>query len=529
MPDNMIGRVLAGRYRIDGHIGQGGQGAVYRGTHLELGRRVAIKRVNRASPEVEVRFRREASAQASLRHPAIVKLLEFDRDAHGDYFMVQEYVEGRTMSDLLASRGALPLEEAVGFMRTLLDAVGEAHAAGIVHRDLKPSNIMIVSGRRGLEPRLLDFGLAKLLDEEQTVLTQSGAILGTPAYLSPEQVTTAPIGPATDLYSLGVIFYEMLVGRRLFSGTLQQVLLAHVTTPPPHLPPDLPRALDRFVQRALAKAPTERYPSAEAMRDALDAALVAPPPSMRARWLLGFALLGVAGLGVGAALLVGGDRAPVEGDPSVVVVRAAGGTSTTRPVAVSRGDEPWGAVNALADADSPDSKPTDAGVSIREERMNADGSIDDRTRASQADSAQPSLPPSRPDPEATPSRAGPPTSPTTTEPARPSSRKPAEPVRERRQAQAVEVASEGRLIHGGDAPSKTEGIPELPKGGPTPTEPSANVYARELDVALAECRCRDAKALIGTLEKYDGGLARRARADFRRRCLVALPGSCLDR
>ncbi|MCB9553599.1 MAG: serine/threonine protein kinase, partial [Myxococcales bacterium] len=275
-PD-IIGRVLGGRYTVDALIGRGGFGAVYRGTHLRLGDTVAIKIITDPPPDLSARFHREAKVQRRLRHPVTVRLLDLDVEADGLHYMVQEYVDGRTLKTVLRDEGPLAPWRLVALMIAVLDALDEAHALGIIHRDLKPENIMVVDGRGGEEARLLDFGIAKLRDRDASdeTLTAQGMVLGTLAYMAPEQVVRGPLGPPTDVYQLGAVMYRLLSGRKPFTGTAQDVLRQHLAAPPPPLPALVPPPLAAVVMRAMEKDQAHRFATAQAMRDALVAARAA--------------------------------------------------------------------------------------------------------------------------------------------------------------------------------------------------------------------------------------------------------------
>lgn len=269
----IVGRILGGRYRVEAQIGQGGFGAVYRATHLELMRPVAIKTLHATHANTEAmlaRFRREARVQATTRHRAIVQLLDFGREPDGLFYMVQEFVDGQTLRTLLGSTGPLPLDRAVHLSVEILDGLAAAHHRGVVHRDLKPANIMLVDGRHGEEVRILDFGLAKLRDAPDNGhdITRTGQVMGTPAFMAPEQIEQGEITPATDIYAVGVLLYLLVTGERPFTGSMRSVLTAHLVRPIPSLPAAL-HVLDPVVGRAMAKAASERYPTAEAMQSAL--------------------------------------------------------------------------------------------------------------------------------------------------------------------------------------------------------------------------------------------------------------------
>jgi tRNA A-37 threonylcarbamoyl transferase component Bud32 len=265
-----VHQVIANRFRIECEIGRGGMGTVYRATHLGLERTVAVKVLKRefaADPEVAERFMREARTMARLRHPRAAIIFDAGRLPDGRPFIVMEHVEGATLAETLARDGCFAPERAVRIAAEICDVLSEAHRLGIVHRDLKPSNIML--NARGV--CVLDFGIAKVLassaDATKTcATTESGIIIGTPRYMSPEQCVGQPVGPASDLYSLGVLLYEMLSGRPPFTDELQSaVLVKQATAPPPPLVarrPDVPRRLAHAVHTLLAKNPSERPRSA---------------------------------------------------------------------------------------------------------------------------------------------------------------------------------------------------------------------------------------------------------------------------
>jgi len=288
--DTLIGRTLGGKYRLEGMIASGGFGAVFRAVQMPLNRQVALKvNLHGQQPAMRARFKREADVLTRLRHPGIVQLLDYGEEVQPDlgpiFYMVQEFVPGEPLKGLLDRQRTLPPHEAVAILDELLVALAEAHRLGIVHRDIKPSNLMLAlepDGRRAI--RILDFGISKATESVDALgtLTATGAFLGTPAYMAPEQCQHLPIGPATDIYAVGVLLYRMLAGRLPFrANSLWGYLSQHIEAPVPDLPDDVPQALTSIVRRAMAKSPAERFASAEQMREAL--LLTLPDASTRLR------------------------------------------------------------------------------------------------------------------------------------------------------------------------------------------------------------------------------------------------------
>jgi eukaryotic-like serine/threonine-protein kinase len=263
--DTLIGRSFDTRYVIERKLGSGGMADVYLAEDQELGRRVALKLLDdrHASDEQFVeRFRREAQSAAGLNHPSIVSI--FDRGyAEGTYYIAMEYLDGRTLKELLVKNGPTPVPIAIDYARQILGALAFAHRNGIVHRDIKPHNI-VVGGDGRL--KVTDFGIAR---SGASQMTEAGSIVGTAQYLSPEQARGAPVDPRSDIYSLGIVLYEMLTGKVPFTGdTPVEIAMKHlsqVPEPPSELRPDIPHDLDAVVMRALAKDPEQRYATAEEM------------------------------------------------------------------------------------------------------------------------------------------------------------------------------------------------------------------------------------------------------------------------
>jgi serine/threonine-protein kinase len=286
--DPMIGRLLDGRYRIDEVLGAGGVGVVYKAMHVHLNSPVAIKVLNErfgGSDELRSRFEREARAQHKLKHPHIVALTDYGV-ADDVPYLTMELLEGQSLSSWLRQEGPPHPEDAVEIMRQVLRGLAFAHAQGVVHRDLKPANVFLVPLPDA--PRyvkLLDFGLAKMLDPDEhdpatrrgdPTLTKIGAVLGTPAYMSPEQASGGEVDPRSDVYSAGVMLFELLTGRQPFPTKDRAAQLrAHLVDPVPALTEVRPElrpsaALVAFLDRALAKDRGVRYPDAAAMLAALD-------------------------------------------------------------------------------------------------------------------------------------------------------------------------------------------------------------------------------------------------------------------
>jgi serine/threonine protein kinase len=269
--DPLIDTLFDGRYLIIRKLGSGGMANVYLAADQELGRRVAIKilddRHARDEQFVE-RFRREAQNAAGLSHPSIVSI--YDRgEAEGTYYIAMEHVEGRTLKELLVARGPSPLGIAIDYTRQILSALRFAHRNGIVHRDIKPHNV-IVDGEGRV--KVMDFGIARAGAASQ--MTEAGSIIGTAQYLSPEQARGAPVDQTSDLYSTGIVLYELLTGSVPFTGeTPVEIAMKHLSqapvAPSAHRP-EIPRDLDYVVLRALAKDPGDRYHSAEEMDSDLE-------------------------------------------------------------------------------------------------------------------------------------------------------------------------------------------------------------------------------------------------------------------
>jgi eukaryotic-like serine/threonine-protein kinase len=268
--DSLIDTLFDGRYRIQRKLGAGGMADVYLAEDQELGRRVAIKILNdrHANDDQFIeRFRREAKNAAALNHPSIVSI--YDRgEAEDTYYIAMEFLDGRTLKELIVSRGAAPVNVAIEYARQILSALRFAHRHGIVHRDIKPHNVLVDSEGR---VKVTDFGIARAGTSQ---MTETGSIVGTAQYLSPEQARGGEIDPRSDLYSLGVVLYELLTGKTPFDGeTPVEIAMKHLSNPPQppsKLRSDIPPELDQVVMRALAKNPDDRYQNAEEMEADLE-------------------------------------------------------------------------------------------------------------------------------------------------------------------------------------------------------------------------------------------------------------------
>ncbi|HZY05468.1 MAG TPA: serine/threonine-protein kinase, partial [Anaeromyxobacteraceae bacterium] len=277
--DPLIGQTIKGTYLVQQRIGSGGMGQVYKAVQINLDRPVALKllRPSFLSDQTIVqRFHREARAASRLHHPNVISVTDFGQTEDGTLFMAMEYLPGRNLLKLMAEEFPLGERRVVQLAGQILSALAEAHGAGIVHRDLKPENVMVESRRD--EPdfvKVLDFGIAKIQepDDRGGRLTQTGLIFGTPDYMSPEQATLVPLDARSDLYSVGVMLYEMLAGRHPFqAATPPAMAQAHAVQPPPPMSERCPPghrvspALEALVMRALAKNPEDRFETAEQMR-----------------------------------------------------------------------------------------------------------------------------------------------------------------------------------------------------------------------------------------------------------------------
>ena len=285
-------RVLSGRYRVDDLIGRGGMASVYRGYDQTLGRTVAIKILKAdlaGDAAFRTRFRLEAQAASRMAHPTIVRVFDAGEDAETGVdgverpvpYIVMELVHGRLLKDVIA-QGDVPTEDALRYIDGILEALEYSHRAGVVHRDIKPGNVMVTDSGR---VKVMDFGIARAVSDSSSTVAETTAIVGTAAYFSPEQAKGESVDARADLYSTGVVLYELLTGRPPFRGdTPVAVAYQHVSEAP--LPPSeindrIPRALDAIVLRALAKDPFQRPQDAAGFREALDETIDGKAPTKR--------------------------------------------------------------------------------------------------------------------------------------------------------------------------------------------------------------------------------------------------------
>ena len=279
--DPMIGRVIADRYLILARLGEGGMGRVYVAEHVKMNRQCAIKVMSATlmnDAESTTRFAREASNAARILHPNVAAVFDYG-EADRTVYLVMEYVDGESLSSLLAREGALDPRRAIDIGRQIADGLTAAHELGIVHRDLKPDNVIIATKRDGREiAKVVDFGIAKAVsDSPQDALTRSGLVIGTPEYMSPEQLLGDPVDARADIYALGCMLYQMLTGLQPFDAdTREQMIRRRLTEPPPHVQaarPAIPRRLDTMIAHMLARSPNERLASAAEVSAGLDPAL----------------------------------------------------------------------------------------------------------------------------------------------------------------------------------------------------------------------------------------------------------------
>ena len=320
-----VGEVLSGRYELTSFIERGAMGEVYEAEHSLMRKTVAVKILHSnvtGKGKIVERFRREAQAAANIDHPNVCVATDFGRTSSGDFFLVMEFLEGRTLQERIDEEGPFETQRALHIANQICSALVRAHAVGVVHRDLKPDNIMLVE--RGDDPdfvKILDFGIARVrMDDQTPELTQTGAVFGTPSYMSPEQAAGDPVDHRTDLYALGNVIYQMLTGRRVFEADRgAQVMAMHVSKEPEppskHAPRILDRSLETLLLDLLAKDPDDRPQTAVELQEEL-----LELSDVDAEWVDG------SGLAI-SSQVEATDRTDDGSDPSRIVTRALDGTS----------------------------------------------------------------------------------------------------------------------------------------------------------------------------------------------------------
>jgi predicted Ser/Thr protein kinase len=364
----MVSEATKGIYKIERELGRGGMAAVYLATELELHRKVAIKIL---PPEFAFgeglveRFQREARTAAQLDHPNIIPIYRVGTAGRLLYFAMK-YVEGRSLADVLRQRKALPIPTVTGVLEAVGAALAYAHSRGVVHRDIKPANILI--DRQGVV-LVSDFGIARAASDD--TITQSGAVVGTPQYMSPEQCAGKRVGPASDQYSLGVVGFEMLTGRTPFDAESAIALLQqHISAPPPKLGPlrqDAPADLVRVIERTMRKKPEERFPSLTAFTEAIELIRITGQHAPEGRAQLKALAVGstLSGLKVvtpisGASRLKQRARTlPIAAGAALVAAAVAGVVMMNRPAPRGGTEASEGPTSPRADSAVSDSQRTD--------------------------------------------------------------------------------------------------------------------------------------------------------------------------
>ncbi|CAM3228604.1 serine/threonine-protein kinase [Corallococcus soli] len=281
--DPLLGTQL-GEFIIQERIGEGGMGLVYRAVHPLIGKQAAIKilRLEIVSPQQVQRLLVEARAVNAIQHPGIIDIFGFGSLPDGRHYIVMELLQGRALSDFAHAEQRMNLESVIWVMDQMLAALGAAHEAGVVHRDLKPENVFIVEAPRiPTSVKLVDFGIAKLLESRDNPLTTDGYVIGTPNFMAPEQIRGDAVSPATDLYALGLMLFQLLTGERPFQGKSIQVMFAQRDQLPPApstRAPGISPALDALVLQLLEKDPSLRPASADAVRERLKRIPLRVPP-----------------------------------------------------------------------------------------------------------------------------------------------------------------------------------------------------------------------------------------------------------
>ena len=270
---DLVGQVVADRYHVVKKLGEGGMGQVYLAEHVKMGRKSAIKVMNPSlvhDPDALARFNREAANASRITHTNVCAIYDFGETSEGLVYLAMEFIEGEPLTDVLEREGALPIPRAVGIFVQVAGALQAAHDLGIVHRDLKPDNIMLTRGRDGADVvKVVDFGIAKAVGGDDTQkVTKTGLVVGTPEFMSPEQLSGDALDGRSDIYSLALVLFKMLTGRLPFEATtVQETMIKRLTDEPQALRaarPDLhfPPGFQETIDAALTRTPVERYQSA---------------------------------------------------------------------------------------------------------------------------------------------------------------------------------------------------------------------------------------------------------------------------
>ena len=284
---NLVGSIIADRYRVTKKLGEGGMGSVYLAEHVKMGRMSAVKVMNpgmASDPDAISRFNREAANASRINHPNVCAVYDFGETSDGTIYLAMEFIEGPSLSKVIEDLGALPAARAADITRQAADALAVAHDMGIVHRDLKPDNIMIARNRDGSDcVKVVDFGIAKAGNAENQKVTKTGMVVGTPEYMSPEQLAGDKLDGRSDTYSLALVAFNMLTGKLPFPAeTLQESMILRLTDRPKTLAemkPDVswPPAVEAVLDRALARSAADRYQSASEFGRALQSAVMSMP------------------------------------------------------------------------------------------------------------------------------------------------------------------------------------------------------------------------------------------------------------